>query len=161
MRFSFRMQQVLDRCSGDRPRKLAAERNIATRRALLGKLPADGKSRCAAGLTRRRTIPSCARAMARAGLHRVATMLAVSSRRTMQAIHACCGAGLAACFHRRGTLRGTRVANRKGCEKNAEDCLTVHEGECEQSRAPLVYVDLYVGQSVFRDARSSDNWMPP
>ena len=142
------MGWTLDLSPRDRPRSLPAERNGATFRALLRELLADCKPRFAAGFARRRIsrpggVPACA------CWSRIGAMLAVSSRHAMRMALASHGAGCAALFRRRGTLRGMSAANRKGCEKDAEDCLSAHEGECEQSRAPLVYVDPHVCQSVY------------
>lgn len=148
---------MLDLSPGNWPRTLAVERNAANVRALLRKLLTDGDSRPAARLTWRRTAPR-AGAMPRADLTARSVALLARSRRAM---HASRGARCAARLHRRGTLRSISTAHHKSCEKDAEDCLTAHEGECEQSRAPLVYVYLSVRQSVFQDADSSDNWILP
>jgi hypothetical protein len=115
--------------------------------ALLRELPAYGKSRCAPGLARRR-IARGAGVAARVTLGGCGAVPFVSSRRAMRVVRARHYAGFAARFHRRRALR-MNAANRKGCEKDAEDYLAAHEGECEQSRAPLVYVDPRVRQSVF------------
>jgi hypothetical protein len=87
--------------------------------------------------------------MAGMGLRTRGTGLFAGGRRVMRGTHAWRGADCAARLHGRRTLRSMSAANRKGCEENAEDCLTAHEGECEQSRAPIVYVDLCLRQSVY------------
>jgi hypothetical protein len=84
---------------------------------------------------------------------------ALCVRRTMIRMHARLHRCSPVCLRR--NLSTACASRRERRQRNHDDCGPAHEGECGQSRASPVYVDLLPSPSIFADADLSDNWTRP